>query len=132
MMARERDEKGELIYYPREDVVADVDGDKLVLSLKDADGNIVMERFPTGDLAARHGDGFTIWNPKRLHPLVHRAMESWSEENWKRRTGYVRREDEMIWIQLREGVTPQEPDELAHFDFANRFGFTWLNKPYWR
>ena len=132
MMARERDEKGELIYYPREDVKPELDGDKLLLTLYEANGETVIVRFPCGDLARRHGSGYIIWNPKRLHPRVHAAMESWGEKDWRRRTGYLRRMDDEIWIQLREGVQPNGPDELAYFEFAGRFGFSWLNKPYWR
>ena len=132
LMARERTAGGELIYYPRPDCRPEVDGEQLLLSLRAPGGELIVDRFPTGDLARRHGDGWVIWNPRRLHPDVQRAMESWSVADWKRRTGYLRREDERIWIQLRTGETPTGGDELEHFDFARRFGFSWLDKPNWR
>lgn len=132
MMARERDENGELIYYPRPDVTPELDGDNLLLTLRDASGAVVMERFATGDSARRSGDGFVIWNHKRLYPSIHKALEAWTPEDWARRTGYVRRDGDSLWIQLREGERARGSDELGHFDFASRYGFSWLDKPYWR
>ncbi len=132
LMARERDADGDLVYHPRPDCEPAVDGEELLLSLRSPDGELLVDRFPTGDLARRSGDGWVIWNPRRLHPDVHRALESWSAADWRRRTGYVRRHDERIWIQLRAGEAPAGEDELEHFDFARRFGFSWLEKPFWR
>jgi len=132
LMARERNAEGELIYHPRPDVELDVDGEDLLLSLRSPGGDLLVERFRTGDRARRCGDGWVISNPRRLHPDVHRAMESWNAADWKRRTGYLRRDDDWIWIQLRAGERPEGDDELEHFDFARRFGFSWLEKPYWR
>jgi len=132
LMARDRNAEGQLVYYPRDDVEPELEGEELCLTLRSPEGETIIERFRTGDLARRSGDGWVIWNPRRLHPEVEKALESWSDEDWKRRTGYVRRDDEKIWIQLREGEAPREPLELEHFDFARRFGFSWLDKPYWR
>lgn len=132
LMARERTAEGELIYYPRDDVEPDVDGENLLLSLHSSEGGYVIERFATGDLARPHGGGWVIRNPRRLHPGVEAAMESWSEADWHRRTGYVQRQGETIAIQLREGVEVEHGDELEHYDYARRYAFTWLAKPYWR
>lgn len=132
MLARDRNEHGQLIYYARSDVEPELDGEALLLTLRNADGSTVIERFPTGDRARKQGDGFVIWNSDRLHPAVDSALEQFSHEDWKRRTGYVRREGETILIQLREGEVPRDSSELEHFDFARRFGFSWLNKPWWR
>lgn len=131
-MARERTPEGELIYYPRADVEPDLDGEKLLLTLRGSDGGTIIERFETGDLARRCGAGWVIRNPRRLHPEVEALMESWSEDDWQRSTGYVRRTDEKIWIQLRVGETVREDTELEHFDFARRFSSSWLDKPFWR
>ena len=138
LMARERTENGELIYLPRDDVAVDVDGENLLLSLRAPSGDgWLIERFATGDLARPHGreygeEGWLIRNPRRLHPEVEAAMESWSIADWRRRTGYVQRDDGKIWIQLREGESVQNEHELEHYDFGRRFSFTWLAKPYWR
>ena len=132
MMARERNEEGHPIYYPREDVVASIEDGKLFLAVKGEDGTPLAEPFLTGD-AARHCDSsMIIWNDKRLHPDVHEELESWSVEDWKRRTGYVRRDSNKIIIQCREGVTVDKPHELEHYEFGRHYGFSWLNKPYWR
>ncbi|MEM7587114.1 MAG: hypothetical protein AAF560_27240 [Acidobacteriota bacterium] len=132
LMARERNADGELIYHPRPDVDVAVDGGRLLLSLRAPDGSLIMHRFATGDLATPCGDGWVIHNPRRLHPDVQRAMDGWSRSDWRRRTGYVRRDGERIWIQLRQGESPRSAAELEHFEFARRFGFSWLEKPYWR
>ncbi len=132
LTARQRNAEGELIYYPRDDVEPVLDGGDLLLTLRSPDGEPIVERFRTGDRARRHGEGWVIWNPKRLHPAVDDALESWSDADWQRRTGYLRRADEKIRFQLREGETPRQPAELEFFDFARHFGFSWLDKPCWK
>ena len=144
LMARERTDQGGLIFHPREDIEVDVEGENLLLTLRAHDGGTIIERFATGDLAQRHGDGWVIRNPRRLHPSVEALMESWSEANWRRRTGYVRRQaslggdvagketEETIWVQLREGHETKHALEVEHWDFGRRFGFSWLAKPNWR
>lgn len=132
MMARDRNEDGQLVYYPRSDVDAELDGEELLLTLRNSDGSKVIERFRSGDRARRYADGFVVWNAQRLHPSVDSVLEAFSDEDWTRRTGYVKREGEIIWKQLREGEMPRDQTELEHYDFARRFGFSWLNKPWWR
>lgn len=133
MMARERDEQGRLVYYPRADVEPELDGDRLLLTLRGPEGEAAVERFATGERAqARPDGGWVLWNDERLHPIVGQALESWSDDDWRRRTGYVRREGEVVWIQLREGEAPEHEHELDHWEFGRRHGFSWLDKPYWR
>ena len=135
LMARDRTDDGDLIYLPRDDVEVEADGENLLLSLRDPSGDgWRIHRFLTGDLTRPHGEGWLIRNPRRLHPEVETEMESWSIEDWRRRTGYVRRDDGKIWIQLREDATvqPGSEKELDHYDFGRRFSFSWLAKPYWR
>jgi hypothetical protein len=132
MMARERDDAGRLIYHPRTDVDVELDGDELLLSLRGPDGERIVDRWRTGDSAERSADGYAIWNHRRCHPDVHAELESWTEADWRRRTGYVRREDQRIWIQLRQGVEPRAELELDYWDFGRAHGFAWLDKPYWR
>lgn len=147
-MGRERDTDGALVYHARTDIHPALDGDELLLSLRDSDGHLVIDRFRTGDRARQVGDGWVIWNHRRLHPDVHRELASWTLDDWMRRTGYVQRVEAPaaaqaanqtsagIWLQLRAGQRPgQRPgraDELEHFEFARRFGFAWLEKPRWR
>ena len=134
MMARERDEAGRLIFHGRGDVEVEIDpeGDELLLSLLGPEGERVVDRWRTGDCAEPSAGGYALWNHRRLHPIVHAAMESWTEPDWVRRTGYVRREGERVWIQLREGHAPRSEDELDFWDFGRAHGFSWLSKPYWR
>lgn len=132
MVARARDAGGRLVFHPRRDVTPELDGEELLLTLRGDDGRIVVERWRTGDAAARSGDGWALWNHRRLHPVVHAALESWTPDDWRRRTGYVRREGEIVWIQLRQGHAPEHERELDHWDFGRKHGFSWLDKPYWR
>jgi hypothetical protein len=133
MMSRERDAKGRLIYHPRPDIEVELDAGQLLLTRRAPSGEVVIERFATGDSAeALPGGGFALWNDTRLHPVVRAELESWSVADWRRRTGYVRREDERVWIQLRDGVEVEAESELDHWDFGRRFGFSWLDKPWWR
>ncbi|MCX4246786.1 hypothetical protein [Paraliomyxa miuraensis] len=133
MMARDRDDAGRLVYYPRPDVVPQLDGDRLLLTLRGPDGEPVIERFAPGERAqARPDGGWVLWNDERLHPIVREELESWSEHDWQRRTGYVRREGETVWIQLRRDEQPQHEREIDHWDFGRAHGFSWLDKPYWR
>lgn len=86
LMARERNARGELVYYPRDDVVVELDGDELLLSLLSPSGRPTSEPFRTGDRANRSGDGWVIHNPERLHPEVRDTLESWNDADWRRRT----------------------------------------------
>jgi len=132
MMARDRDREGRLIFHARDDIEVDLEGQALRLSLLGLGGERIVDRWPTGDRAERSGDGYALWNPRRLHPRVHAALESWAETDWRRRTGYVHREGDRIWIQLRKGHMPRVEDELDFWDFGRVHGFSWLDKPYWR
>ena len=132
LMGRERDERGRLIFHPREDVEPELDGDELLLSLRGPTGERIVDRWRTGDRAEPVGDGFALWNHERMHPNVHEALESWTGADWRRRTGYVRREGDELWIQLREGVQPRNSRELDYWGFGQKYGFSWLDKPNWR
>jgi hypothetical protein len=132
MMSRGRDATGRPIFFPRKDVDVELDGPELLLSLRGPAGERVVDRWRTGDHAERRGEGWAIWNHRRLHPSVETALESWTNADWRRRTGYVRRDGDTLRIQLRPGETPSHDGELDHWDFARAFGFSWLDKPCWR
>jgi hypothetical protein len=131
MISRERDAEGRLVFFPREDVEVELDGEELLLSLRGYNGELVIDRWRTGDRAARSGDGWAVWNHRRLHPSIDAAFESWTHADWHRRTGYVRRDGETLWMQLRQGQTPRHQAELDHWDFGRAYGFSWLDKPCW-
>lgn len=132
MMGRERDAEDRLIYHPRPDVDVELDGEEILLSLRGPEGERIVDRWRSGDSGARSGEGWVLWNHRRYHPRVEATLESWSPADWTRRTGYVRREGERLWLQLREGQTPTHADELDFWDFGRAHGFAWLDKPYWR
>ena len=131
LMSRECDDRGRPIFYPRSDVRVERDENRLLLTLLDGDGSPAIEKFPTGDLVHPHGQGWTIENPARLHPDIARVFDSWTHEDWQRRTGYLARHDGDFVFQLRLGVPEPGTQEQAHFEFAHRFGFSWLDKPVW-
>jgi hypothetical protein len=132
MVGRERDEQGRLIYHPRDDVEPEFHGEELLLTLRGPEGELLVERWRTGDCAERVGGGYAIWNHQRLHPTIHAALEAWTDADWRRRTGYVRREGGAIAIQLRQGQAARDELELDYWDFGRRHGASWLDKPYWR
>lgn len=135
MMSCERDAKGRAIYYPRADVEVELagdGGDELVLTLRSSTGEIEVERWHSGDRGERVGDGYVLWNNARLDPSVATALESWTSADWRRRTGYVRREGDVLWMQLRDGELGEREHEVEHWEFGRRFGFAWLDKPNWR
>ncbi len=129
----DRNDKGEVIWHRRDDgVEVAIDAqNKLFLSLRAADGSYVMERFPTGDNARWEGQGIVMWNEEaRLNPAVLRLLDSWSADDWRRRTGYVN-VGAATRIQLRRRVDKKVPQELEHWDYAKQYGFSWLWKPNW-
>jgi len=132
MIAKDRDDAGRLIFHARRDVEVDLDGDRLLLSLMGPRGERLVDRWRTGESAESSADGYVLWNCQRLHPRVHEVLESWKEADWRRRTGYVRRDGERIWVQLRKGHAPKDPFELDYWDFGRAYDFSWLDKPYWR
>lgn len=132
LMARARDAAGRLVFVPRPDVDVELLGEELLLSLRGPGGERVVDRWRTGDSAAPSGEGFAVWNDRRLHPAVASALEAWSDADWRRRTGYVRRDGDALWIQLRQGEAPAHAGEIDHWDFGRAHGFSWLDKPSWR
>lgn len=128
-MGWSRTAAGEVIYLPRSDVRVALEGDSLAIGLSTA---LDQPLFATGDQARQEGEGYVIWNDRRLHPEVGAALSAWDDSAWRRRTGYVVRTSDGLAVQLREGVTVVEAGELDFYDFGKHHGFSWLNKPYWR
>jgi hypothetical protein len=132
LLAVDRDSKGNLVYIRRNDRVAvDFDEDQqLLLSLYGADGAPIIERFPTGDCGRAEGEGTVIWNEDRLHPNVLKILESWGEEDWSRRTGYLYYGRE-VRFQLRKGEQPKLAIECEFHEYEKKYGQYWLFKPQW-
>ncbi|MEZ4232972.1 MAG: hypothetical protein R3B89_27580 [Polyangiaceae bacterium] len=136
LFASERSEHGHLVYEPRSaDVEVALDGTDLALSMRRPDGAYVIERFPTGDSgmlaqSVNGTPGYVIWNNERLHPNVLKILESWSYEDWERRTGYLYYGRE-IRFQLRKGFEPKVGLEAEFHDYEKKYGHYWLFKPVW-
>lgn len=133
LLASERNPQGQLRYRARgADIHISTPSGRLHLALQNADGTLRSAPFDSGDSARADGDGWIIENAgSRLSPQVLTALESWTEKDWSRRTGYLRRADGQLLMQLREGVLPEGMDELAFYAYAERFGMSWLEKPKW-
>ena len=86
--------------------------------------------FATGDRGRQVEGGYVIWNDDRLHPTVARILEGWTPADWRRRTGYLAN-DSSVRLQTRPGVEPASEHECEFYDFARRYGQSWLVKPDW-
>lgn len=91
------------------------------------------KEFSTGDFAETvEGDGLIIRNsPERLDPNITTLFKTWNEQDWKRRTGFISKQNGEFIFQLRVGETPKNKHELAFYDYACQFPFSWLDKPNW-
>ncbi len=67
----------------------------------------------------------------RLHPAIFRRLESWSDAQWSRRTGYLASRDQHLKLQLRDGVQPHTHHEIRLHRFWEQYGGSWLTKPQW-
>jgi hypothetical protein len=132
LLAVDRDAAGKLVYFPRSDVRVTLNGEKLLLQVLDANGQPTKpEPFDGGDSAAAvPGGGYYIWNDERLHPHVLRILDSWNAKDWSRRTGYMYFGRE-VRFQLRKGYEPELALEYEFYDYAKRYGQSWLFKPEW-
>lgn len=130
LVALERNQQGEILYYPRNsEIQAEISQGRLFLGYHQP--GQALHLWDTGDFAHREATALKIKpNPARLDPCVLKNLESWSESDWERRTGYLSGSQGNI-CQLREGVFPESEHEIAHFHFAHENGFSWLRKPTW-
>ncbi len=130
--AEQIEENEEWLYYIRSDVVCElVDCDdegfgKMLLSV----GN--MPLTDTGDIAKKVGDAYFIRsNPKKISPSVLELLNSWSEEDWERKTGNLSQSNGQLYFQLRKGQKAITDNELSFFRYAEQFDFCWQKKPQW-
>ncbi len=68
---------------------------------------------------------------RTLAPAVYQELETWTQEQWERRTGYLQFRPKGTLYQLRKGYQPVLSMELDFFDFARRSEMSWLLKPDW-
>lgn len=133
LIAVRRSASGALVYEARgPDVEVTLRGSELLLARCDAAGRRLGEPFATGDHARHEGGGLALWNHARLDPAVSALLESWTLEDWRRRTGYLRH-GTTPKVQLRKGISPDPRSacEVGFEEFALTFGHSWLLKPCW-
>jgi hypothetical protein len=130
LVALERNQQGEILYNPRNnEIQAKISQGRLFLGHHKP--GKALQLWDTGDFAVRDDAALKITPcPARLAPSVIANLESWSESDWERRTGYLSGSQGSI-CQLREGFQPESEHESAHFLFAHESGFSWLRKPAW-
>lgn len=133
LLATERSADGSLRYFPRgADIAISLVEGRLHLALKTPDGSLRAAPFDTGDLASADGEAWIIRNAEsRLSAQVITALESWTPEDWQRRTGYLSRKGEALTPQLRESCTAAHAGERHFYDYCAAHGMAWLEKPRW-
>lgn len=95
--------------------------------------SIQGRRIVTSDHIEQVGDHWLIRNgASRLSPSVSSLLESWTNEDWNRRTGYLRSTETGFAFQLREETENQDPaEEHRYHQFWDRFGGSVQSKPKW-
>lgn len=122
----------EWLYYPRSDVnckIVSSDPQGFGKLLVSVDGSPLVD---AGDLARQAGDAYFIRsNPLKVSPSVLTLLNTWSPKDWARRTGYLAQHNNEIYFQLRKGCDAEISNELPFFLYADRFDFSWQEKPQW-
>lgn len=97
----------------------------------------------TDDPCEISGDAVHLSFPNhRLSKATHELFESWSENNWIRRTGYVHSDGSKFILQCRPNIIPRKgeagcandlrmTEECQCFEFCHRFGQSRFDKPQW-
>jgi hypothetical protein len=80
--------------------------------------------------------------PSRMSPEISRVLESWTADQWLRRTGYLAADANETFLQLRQWVQPEQTadpldcvhqnTEIGFHRFWERFGGSLHAKPKWR
>jgi len=101
-------------------------------------GNLIfqseVQEFDTGDYATILNDEeFQIINSeRRVAPHILEYLNTWTHDDWERRTGYLGMVDGKRQIQLREGVIPLCEGELTTHMYWEQFCTYWTEKPSWK
>ncbi|MBD3176996.1 MAG: hypothetical protein GF320_17620 [Armatimonadia bacterium] len=86
----------------------------------------------TGDRIEMTQAGYVITpGPERLATCARESLDSWSTDDWERRTGWIGWRGSAMCFQLRQGHTPHAESEVPFWRFGEEFGFSWLDKPRW-
>lgn len=87
----------------------------------------------TGDLATVVDGEWRIQsNVKRLDPRIMVELESWTDKEWKRRTGYLEASTDRMLVQLRSRVRDVESEfEVPFHEFWSRNEGSFAYKPKW-
>jgi len=87
----------------------------------------------TGDHGEFDENGrLAIRSGRRLDSRIVELLESWTQEDWERKTGYLRcLPDESLRFQLRKGVTTSSVSEVKFGAFQDEFEGSFLDKPDW-
>jgi len=110
------------------DVTATIDATTCELSLASIERTIA-----TGDSATIvNGDWKIQSSAQRLAPTILAELESWTDKEWKRRTGYLEATPDRILFQLRADVRDVECEfELPFHEFWSRNDGSFACKPNW-
>lgn len=128
-VGQRRGPKGDVLYkHVARHVEWKIDHGRLCLKKK-AESDWVQ----TDEHVSLDPDGLFIRNsPATVAPAILSDLESWEEEIWQRRTGYVCRNGGYRAYQCRQGVSPTEDREMEFFEFCKTTEMSYLDKPDWR
>lgn len=134
LVSMNRNERGEPIYYPRDSrvIVSNKAGD-LYLTLKDAKGEVYLDSFNSGDkIKEEVGQGLIIENASRMSEDIRNLLESWSPEDWARKTGFIAYDASGLAFQLRQHAKALHEAEYDFYEFQKVFETgSFLDKPKW-
>jgi len=125
-----RNQSGQIIYKPILDHIEPfINKDQLCFRVKNS---LHTTELMSGDFAKINTDGWIIENAvNRLDPEILASLNKWTNQDWARKTGYVSKINDKIYFQLRQIFKPLNSAEIEFYKFAERFSFSWLNKPAW-
>ena len=112
-----------------QEVSAEIVGRDHRLKLTAASGRSIV----TGDRAERIDDHWRLTNgTDRVDPIILRQLDSWTDDHWKRRTGYLHATEDHAAFQLRPDHEPSgDQAETPFHEFWSRHGGWWTCKPRW-
>ncbi|MDM8515403.1 hypothetical protein QUF76_04330 [Desulfobacterales bacterium HSG16] len=127
-MGMNRTKSGEVIYHSVTDhVKSKIEDDKLLLRLESDN-----KYFDTDDMAQYHENGLLIKNSEnRLNYNLLTGFENWTFSDWGRCTGYTGKQGKKFIFQLRQSEICLNENEMLFWQFAEKFNFSWLDKPNW-
>jgi hypothetical protein len=129
-MARSRDGQGTPEYYlATPDVKVKSDTNNRMYLARDT-GVELTSWHDTGDQVRLAGETYFITpSTERASEEVLQELESWTNGDWERRTGFIHYSGGHL--QLRRGCHSREPREVPFWRYAESYGFDWTLKPRW-